>query len=480
MKIWRKNKIVKLVPALALTFGVLTPLTASASYVENCMYDQCEVVFNLTGQTETFTLPQGVENLSFEAYGGQGGKNGGPAGRVIGVFNQIPSVLYVTVGGQGLTGAYAIGGFNGGGSAGAGSGLEASGGGATDIRTSPELSSRIVVAGGGGGRGSGMGSSGGAGGDLISYKGNTGQGQGGTGGTQTAGGIGGAAYGGGTNGKDGEFANGGAGGVGPLNGGGGGGGGYFGGGGGGPDADACCLGAGAGGGGSSYTDSVYVSSVEHVAGFHAGDGYVVFRYQYASPEEPGEYVPPHNENIEEPGPTNPEPEPSTPSQPEPEQSGPTNLEPAPVESTDPVEPEPAPTTSPAPESSEPAAPIKNEQEQIPSATETLVSEPELIPEPKLENEKSDSVPETDVSAPKQIAQDNQILLEPEPQQQIAALPLATPELRQAAQTMVAEPKTVGPEINQSPLLIGLLAVGVFALLAGLFVVRRGIPGAIAN
>jgi hypothetical protein len=471
MKTRQKNKIVKLVPALALIFGVLTPLTASASYVENCIYDQCEVVFNLTGQTEIFTFPQGVVNVSFEAYGGQGGKNGGPAGRVIGVFNQTPSLLYVTVGGQGLTGAYAIGGFNGGGSAGAGSGLEASGGGATDIRTSPELSSRIVVAGGGGGRGSGMGSSGGAGGDLISYKGNTGQGQGGTGGTQTAGGIGGAAYGEGTNGKDGEFANGGAGGVGPLNGGGGGGGGYFGGGGGGPDADACCLGAGAGGGGSSYTDSAYVSSVEHVAGFHAGDGYIVLRYQYASTQEPETYVPPHNETpgpiefeTEQPGPTTAEPEPSITPQPE---AGST-------------EPEPSPTQSPTPESGESAPPTQNEDQQILDAPETAVPVLEILPEPEAQLNESESEPRVISPANPEVSSPAQIYSEPELPQALEPLPQANPEPTQAAQSMLAQPKSAQPDVDQSPLFIGLLAVGIFALLAGLFVVRRGVHGAIAN
>jgi hypothetical protein len=40
MKIWQPTKTLKLLPALALTFGVLAQMPASASIVEECFGDQ--------------------------------------------------------------------------------------------------------------------------------------------------------------------------------------------------------------------------------------------------------------------------------------------------------------------------------------------------------------------------------------------------------------------------------------------------------
>jgi hypothetical protein len=296
MKTWPNLNLLALLPALALGYAALSPLPASASVVENCVGDACTVTFSFSGQMQTFTPPANATNLTFEATGAQGGKSGGGGGRVTGGLVQIPEVLYIFVGGAGGSGSNAPGGFNGGGVSGAGADTEGAGGGATDIRTGPELSSRIIVAGGGGGRGAGLGSGGGAGGGLVAANGRTAQGFGGTGGSQVAGGSGGAANGTGGSGTSGTLGIGGTGGSSSAFGGGGGGGGYFGGGGGGSDTHPCCTDAGGGGGGSSYTDDAMVSNVVHAQGVWPGSGQVIFRYQLApvvsaiTPEVSGDQV----------------------------------------------------------------------------------------------------------------------------------------------------------------------------------------------
>jgi len=195
MKIWRSAKLFSITPALALAFGALSPLPASASIEETCFQNECTITIGFSGQTEVITLPNDASNVRFEVMGAQGGKSGAGGGRVTGNFIEVPTTLYVTVGGAGQSGSFAPGGFNGGGMSGGSAGVEGSGGGRSEIRLSPDSASVIVIAGGGGGRGSGLGSGGGAGGGLVGGTGRTGQGAGGTGGTQTEGGLGGANYG---------------------------------------------------------------------------------------------------------------------------------------------------------------------------------------------------------------------------------------------------------------------------------------------
>ena len=275
------TKTLQLVSALALYFGVLSPVPALANIVEDCIGDKCTVTFSFSGQMQTFIPPANAKNLSFDILGAQGGKSGGSGGRVTGSFTRVPDALFIFVGGAGSSGVSAPGGFNGGGAAGFGTDLPGSGGGATDIRTGPELPSRVVVAGGGGGRGAGLGSGGGSGGGLVALDGRTGQGGGGAGGSQLAGGLGGFANGSGGNGDEGSLGVGGTGGSSTLLGGGGGGGGYFGGGGGGSDTDSCCSGAGGGGGGSSYIDSSIVTNAVLGQGIRVGSGQAILRYQLA-------------------------------------------------------------------------------------------------------------------------------------------------------------------------------------------------------
>lgn len=481
MKKWQPNKTVKLLPALALTFGVLAPMPASASIVEECFDNQCTITFGYTGQIEPLTFPPNATNIRFEALGAQGGKSGGGGGRVTGEFTQVPEILYITVGGAGGSNAAEPGGFNGGGTSGGSAGVEGSGGGASDIRIGYSLSSRIVVAGGGGGRGSGLGSGGGAGGGLVGANGKTGQGSGGSGGSQFAGGLGGATYGDGTSGTAGDWGVGGTGGYGPLHGGGGGGGGYYGGGGGGADADSCCTDAGGGGGGSSYTDPSLITNVVHTQGVRPGAGQITFTYQLyveSPPAPPAEETtaPPAEESAAPPAeettaPTVEEPttppateetpttEPSVPNQPEPE-----SVSSAPSESEQQVtsQPEPpqAPTQEPAP-TEVVLAPEPVDELVVPIATEVIPNQPLSI-----SIEESGSAVNELVTAPDAIVQD-EILQKPS-------------DLSQAAQNVVVPVQNKQSAWNSNSLFAGLIGLGLFALIAGLVVARRGVPGAIAS
>ena len=489
MKKWQTNKTVKLLPALALTFGVLAPMPASASIVEECFGDQCTITFGFTGQIEPLTFPSNATNVRFEALGAQGGKSGGGGGRVTGNFNEVPSILYITVGGAGGSNAFAEGGFNGGGTAGGSAGVEGSGGGASDIRIGFSLSSRIVVAGGGGGRGSGLGSGGGAGGGLVGGSGKTGQGTGGLGGSQDAGGIGGIPYGSGSSGTQGDWGGGGSGGSGPLHGGGAGGGGYYGGGGGGPDEDWCCTDAGGGGGGSSYTDPTLVSNVVHTQGVRPGAGQITISYQLileSAPTPPLEETtaPPVDEPVsppsEEPT-TAPVDEPVSPPSEEPV-TEPVTQEPPTTEPTVPNVPEPESVTS-APSGSEQQATAQPEPSQAPAQDPTpayseVASEPVeelLVPiaaevitnEPReVTFEESGSVIDELVTTADPLAQD-EIIQQPT-------------NLRQAAQNVVVPVQNKNTPWSSNSLFAGLIALGVFALIAGLVVARRGVPGAIAS
>ena len=279
MKNFRFSFITAGLLTIGITAGTIGVLPAKANYVESCYDQYCTIWFTHTGQIQTWHPPLNARNMTFQVSGGQGGKSGGQGGRVTGSLTQIPSTLYIAVAGSGATGNLAAGGFNGGGQAGSGSNSEGSGGGSSDIRLTPNVDSRIVVAGGGGGRGSGITPTPSPGGGLIAAAGKDGQGQGGGGGTQTSGGSGGLANGTGSSGLAGSLRIGGAGGSSNLYGGGGGGGGYYGGGGGGSDADNSGNGAGSGGGGSSFSDPQYTSNITHFTGVKSGHGLVMIEYQ---------------------------------------------------------------------------------------------------------------------------------------------------------------------------------------------------------
>ncbi len=231
--------------------------------------------FNFSGSMQSFTVPAGVDSITIEAFGAQGGanwvNNTNYGGYTRGKFAVTPgSTLQVYVGEQpnGLTGGY-----NGGGN---GESAGKGGGGASDVRTiGGTLNDRIIVAGGGGGAGywSSQHVVGGVGGGL-----NGGDGYRGV--PITEGGQGGTQFGSGT-GTCGSINN-------PITSGGfgyggapsvcgcegyGGGGGWYGGAG-----SGNCRG---GGGGSGYllptaTDTATASGVK------VGNGLVVFTYTYGS------------------------------------------------------------------------------------------------------------------------------------------------------------------------------------------------------
>ena len=252
----------------------LIPLPASAEPV--CEGNLCTITFGYTGSMQTWEVPQGATNLSFEIYGASGAR-GGSGGGVTGNLVDLPQTLFIFVGGEGTEGANAAGGFNGGGQAGGNRGNEGSGGGASDIRVGQSLEERIVVAGGGGGAGGYAGAAGADGGGLTANTGASGQGGGGGGGTQTAGGAPGYSNGG-SAARAGSFGQGGQGGTSWNAGGGGGGGGWYGGGGGGGDDDSCCSDGGGGGGGSSFASSSNAQNVEHLVGVNSGHGRLILTY----------------------------------------------------------------------------------------------------------------------------------------------------------------------------------------------------------
>lgn len=254
----------------------LASLPALPSFAQVCDQGECVVTFEYTGSMVTWNVPADVDHLQFEVFGAAGGR-GGLGGKVSGTLTNLPATLTIVVGGEGVVGSEAQGGYNGGGRAGGYRGNEGSGGGASDIRLGISVDSRILVAGGGGGGGGYAGADGAAGGGLIANAGGSGQGAGGQGGTQSSGGSGGSSNGG-SSASSGGFGFGGYGGSSWNAGGGGGGGGWYGGGGGGADDNSCCSDGGGGGGGSSFARQSYTQSVSHEVGVRSGHGLIVIRF----------------------------------------------------------------------------------------------------------------------------------------------------------------------------------------------------------
>jgi hypothetical protein len=231
--------------------------------------ERARLVFEASGGPQQFVVPSGVDRITIEAWGAQGGgarccddslqDDGGLGGYATGTLAVTPGqVLEIHVGTQGIS--EGLGGYNGGGDGGQ---YGAGGGGASDVRVEPYgLEQRVLVAGGGGGGNCGCPDhgAGGNGGGLNGADGITFQDrQVGGGGTQETGGAAGDPPG-----QPGQFG---------LGGGpaeyhvGGGGGGWFGGGG--------AYGAG-GGGGSSNIDALSDGSTN--AGVQAGDGRIVIHW----------------------------------------------------------------------------------------------------------------------------------------------------------------------------------------------------------
>ena len=248
--------------------------------------------FEYTGSTQTVGLPKGKYKL--EVWGAQGGDHktgiGGKGGYSTGILTLANSAtLYIQVAGKG---GLNIAGYNGGGSTANSDG--AGGGGATHVSVKDGLlktfsstykSEVYIVAGGGGGGAQNGSSSGGYGGGTSGgtggYKSCGTWGVGGTGGTQTAGGVLGSNRSDDTGGTDGSFGQGGTGSR-VSNSGGGGGGGLYGGGGG-EGGSSCNAGGGGGSGylntslGNAETRNGSVAFPAPIGGTetgHTGDGHV--------------------------------------------------------------------------------------------------------------------------------------------------------------------------------------------------------------
>jgi|GEM_PF-5271268 len=270
--------------------------TSTVTYYAEVLPPSSQVTANFTasGLVENFTVPAGVQSITIDAAGAQGGNtNGGKGARMSGTFAVTPGeTLGIVVGIQGVVNNCGGGGASGGG-----------GGGTFVWRLSSSASPMIAAGGGGGGNTNWSGScingidasigpDGTAGNGALSALGGIG-GQGGFGNAPSGTGSGGAGwlssgqnstYGTGCTGGAMPFAftggngstNFGPGGEGGFGGGGGavcgcgGGGGYSGGGGG--EGSSCRAG---GGGGGSYNAG---ANPNNQAGFQTGNGYVTITF----------------------------------------------------------------------------------------------------------------------------------------------------------------------------------------------------------
>jgi uncharacterized protein YjbI with pentapeptide repeats len=270
------------VAALVVNTGLVMPVTTRAQQTTTT------VQFEFTGNGQTWSVPAGVVQATFDLWGAEGGAVPGAAAGGSGGHTQ--ATLPVTAGSTvnifvGSVGGAAGGCGNGnldmqpGGGAGFNGGAGgmqaqcpgAGGGGATDVRIGGlDVSNRVLVAGGGGGAARGDGGCAATGGPGGGLSGGNGQcGHGGSGGNQD-GSSGSGQFGFGSTGTgSGPGAN--------IQGGGGGGGGYWGGAGGSmvPFEEA----AGGGGGGSAFGPA---GSVFETGG-HTGNGLAEITYSVVPP-----------------------------------------------------------------------------------------------------------------------------------------------------------------------------------------------------
>jgi hypothetical protein len=253
------------------------PVITGGTAVATCSYDGTT---GADGTDQTWIVPPGVTQATFDVYGAQGGDDfgsGGDGGETTALLSVTPGTSFsVVVAGQGggvggCTGQTAAGGFGGGGPGGSTACPGGAGGGASSVS---EGASVLLVAGGGGGAANiCTGSSCADGGDGGGLSGTAGSaagdpGAGGAPGNQSGGGV---ATGDATGGGPGQGGTGSPGTgpcVFPTDGGGGGGGGYFGGAGG----DGCT----GGGGGSGYAAPGLSPTFN--TGVRSGNGVVTITY----------------------------------------------------------------------------------------------------------------------------------------------------------------------------------------------------------
>ena len=211
----------------------------------------------------------------------------------------------------------------------------------------------------------------------------------------------------------------------------------------------------------------------HTQGVRPGAGQITISYQLILESEP---TPPSEETtappVDEPAsppteepvtdPVTEEPpttEPTVPNVPEPE-----SVNSAPSGSEQQVSSQPEPIQSPAQEPTPGYSEIASEpvEELVVSiTTEVIANEPR-----EVTFEESGSDIEELVTTPDPLAQD-EIIQQPT-------------NLRQAAQNVVVPAQNKQTPWSSNSLFAGLIALGVFALIAGLVVARRGVPGVIAS
>ena len=159
-----------------LVVGILSTLLAVTGSKESRNIQPNEILqsFGYTGSFQRYVVPENITNLIVDCYGAQGGawklakSYAGLGGYISTQITVTPGqILYVYVGGKGSFETF--GGYNGGGHARLGGGIDScdtSGGGASDVRLFlNDIASRLIVAGGGGGAGTL--STGGAGGGIM-------------------------------------------------------------------------------------------------------------------------------------------------------------------------------------------------------------------------------------------------------------------------------------------------------------------------
>lgn len=258
---FRRRSAILMVPAVAMAMAtVVLPASSAQAQVP-----PPPVTFDFTGAAQTWTVPAGVTQATFDVYGAVGGDlnfnlgPGGSGGRATATLLVTPGdTITIVVGGAGENVDVCQddppeGGFNGGGDGGNSVCDGAAGGGASDVRVGgTALTDRVLVAGGGGGTSTAQSScglhGGGGGGGLSGADGLCGGGEGGNqDGSRGSGQLGQGSAGG--DGVPGYFL-----------GGGGGGGGYYGGAGG-PNGEGAASFGGGGGSGFGPPGTVFETGV---------------------------------------------------------------------------------------------------------------------------------------------------------------------------------------------------------------------------
>src|SRR5436190_5772804 len=167
----------RLAPALVLALApLLAPAQTAVVHADGTCTTAASVTtctFHYTGAAQSWTVPQGVSQATFDLYGAAGADAGGSSGIAGGKGAHVQAKLAVTacqvlgvyIGGQatfqnGSGVSIGVGGFNGGADTGMQdlttiASVAGGGGGASDVRgPGTGLADRLAVAGGGGGAGS--------------------------------------------------------------------------------------------------------------------------------------------------------------------------------------------------------------------------------------------------------------------------------------------------------------------------------------